>query len=534
VRDEALGIRVCTVSEYCKAHLKGGREAWKLVPKGQGPVSMKPLRGRECSCVFYAAYWPVSMLFGSSQVIQILGSLATSLEKLVKQILTVGTLEAIWIADRVLDFARAQVTAAASAARASSNMLLGIVSYVSNVPGVRVAVSAIRRADPNSVLLFEVVLLGVVLAVCVAFLKALGQARTETAKRIGAGVLFICALAALSIAGLSYPKLHLWTDVSNLSSIPASPVAIRSGNPARLEIVVPRQSKEVAFVLSLRSTLQTSASPVVELATPSNVSGLPVSSSEWSAYGFRPDGSFPVSRLEFLLQSVRSPGEPVEVSVYDGDGQGPKGDPLFSGYVNPETASPYPGWVSVNPSSPLVIFSNRFAWIVLKSRDPSMYAWICSRETYGDSLVRRADKGWSYVEASPCVRVIVSDSFQEKLSVSVGTHNNVWTGSLSPDEMVAVDVSEAVSDYIAKSPENFKSVSIPVKLNSDTGAEVKIDVAKAEVSLPNSQVVPATGSVGFALLTSGVCVFGVRRLVSLSPRSSDARWDSVRHGEGFY
>jgi len=406
------------------------------------------------------------------------------------------------------------------------------MSYVSNVPGVKVAVSAIRRADPNSVLLLEAVLLAVVLAVCVAFLKALGRGRRGTVKKIGAGVLFICALTALSVAGLSYPKLHLRTDVSNLSSIPASPVAIRPGSPARLEIVMPRQSKEVAFVFSLGSTLDTSASPVLELATPSNISGLPVSSSEWSAYGFRPNGSFPVSRLEFLLQPVRSPSEPVDVSVYDGDEQGPKGDPLFSGYVNAGPALPYPRWVSVTPSSPLVMFSNRFVWIVLKSRDPSMYAWICSQETYGDSLVRRVDKAWSYVEASPCVRVSASDSFQEKLSVSVGTYDNAWTGSLGIGEMVTVDVSEAVSDYIAKSPENFKSVSIPVKLNSETGAEVRIDVAKAEVSLPNSQVVPATGSVGFALLTSGVCVLGVRRLVSVAPRSSDARWDSVSHGEG--
>ena len=448
--------------------------------------------------------------------------------------MTIATLGAFWIAARVLDLARAQVAAAASVARASRNVALGVMSYFSNAPGVRGAVSATRSADPNSVLLLEVVLLAVVVAVSVGFLRALGRGRGGGAKKIGAGALFLCALIALSVAGLSYPKLRVLSDVSNLSSIPASPVAIRPGNPARLEVVIPRQSRQVTFVLSLRSTLERSTSPIVELTTPSGFSGLPVSSTEWSAYGFRPNGSFPVSRLEFLLQPVRSPGEPVEVLLYDGDEGGPRGDPFFSGYANLEQPSPYPEWVSVTPRSPVVVLFNRSAWIVLKSRDPSVYAWICSSQTHGGSLVRRVGKAWSYVAASPCVRVSVSDSFQERLSVSVGTGSNVWTGSLLPGETVAVDVSSAVYDYLSKSPENFKNVSIPVKLHSDTGAEVRIEVAKAEVSLPNNQVVPATGSVGFALLTSGVCVVGARRLISLAPGSSDARWDSVGHGEGLY
>jgi len=495
---------------------------------------MNPPSRYEHLCAFFEAYWPVSMLFGSSQAIQILGSLVTTLEKLVKQVLTIATLGAFWIAARVLVLARAQVAAAASAARASRNVALEIVSYVSNVPAVRGAVSAATRADPNSVLVLEVALLAVVVAVSVGFLKALGRGRSGTVKKIGAVILFLYALIALSVAGLSYPKLRVLSDVTNLSCIPANPVAIRPGSPARLEIVIPRQSRQVTFVLSLGSTLQKSTSPIVELTTPSGFSGLPVSSSEWSAYGFRPNGSFPVSRLEFLLQPVRSPGEPVEIWLYDGDEDGPRGEPFFSGYVNLEQASSYPEWVSVTPQTPLVVFFNRSAWVVLKSRDPSVYAWICSRQTHGGSLVRRVGKAWSHVAASPCVRVSVSDSFQERLSVSVGTRSNVWTGSLFPGETVDVDVSSAVYDYLSKSPENFKNVSIPVKLHSDTGAEVRIEVAKAEVSLPNNQVVPATGSIGFALLTSGVCVVGARRLISLTPGSSDARWDSVGHGEGLY
>jgi len=369
--------------------------------------------------------------------------------------------------------------------------------------------------DPSSALFFQVLLVASSLFILVYSGYSLRRHGTRNrAKTLYTGILVGIIFLSMSLMILGFPSSYLVSDVSQLSNLSGAKLRLHNPDPGEIAIVVPRHSDNILGKLSFRGTPESSqGSYLLRVENRSNNRGLSVTEDSWAAFRVNFNLTVSLNQVELLLSTVEEAGGDIVLRGYSDNGGRPEGQPLFYLRVTPNIGLE-PEWLKFNLENSFLAFEDDSIWLVISVAGDGHYIWWISESTgtVGATAIRGKGGDWMRVWQDLCIRVGGIFDYSSDLSISVGRVRDFWSGGISSGELITVDISDALGDYLARSPENFEFVEVPVRFLSSTRAELEIADLSIEVEEPNPKLLFGILSLLAAAMVAGVSCLAIYRI----------------------
>ncbi len=364
----------------------------------------------------------------------------------------------------------------------SMALMVQFMKAATSPPSSEAVMVTLEAMNPLIILFLEVALLAGCSVLSVLTIR--DRRRGLLAREYTPGVLIMAvALIPVTAAVFSLPDVRVVRDVGDWSNLTSRMLAISGSQAEEFEILVPRECEVLRTEIEMSTNIVNASSNLIELNSTNRSIGYPVSERFTSSYLFQLNESHALDRMYFLLAPIGDiePGAELTVRVFIGGSDRLEFE--WRGEIGP--LDPEGEWVEIE-IEPSFLHLRRQQLNILVSARGGFFVWWMSLERYGGQMrVLEAGKGWKSVPGEPAFVLHSTDAYETEMKLDAGVEGVDWTGSLGAGGSAMVEISKEVQEYLSLSPENFKNISVPVKLSSNGRTDIAIDRTEIVVSTPN-------------------------------------------------
>jgi len=422
----------------------------------------------------------------------------------------------IWSASYALSVVRWTGTRGLIVLSSAKAHALAVASHAFQFTGLNVVVVTLGSTEPTTLIALQTIFLGLALGFFASskYYRFLHFFETGKGRFILSAALIVVATGSLIIAILGFPPEYVTRDVSDLSGLGSSPLRLTSADEKEVFVLVPRRSAVKKASVTISSPLVLSQEDLLSIGNKSSEGGYPISQDFSAAFGFNMSSPHAIGGFRLLLSAVKESNAELKVMGFADQRGEPGGLPLFAATVSPQRIGFDPKWIQIDLPKPLLAFGKTRIWIVLETVGDGYYVWWSSRssEYVGPMLVKMGSGRWVQLRGNPCLTVLQSPTYENHVSLGVGRFTDYWSGSIPAGGTSTIDLTEALGDYLSRSPENFKIVKIPVRFRTSSRVELVFSSLVVRVDEVNPDITYGLISLALASVVALVCTFAFLRL----------------------